>query len=78
MKIKLNEIEDIKTFVEVTRKFASDIDIRNGRYCVDAKSIMGLFSLDISKELDIYMVSKDGEVEDDLRHALQKANLCVA
>ena len=47
VKIRLSTIEDVRDFVEVVRQFEGDIDLSSGRYIVDAKSIMGIFSLDL-------------------------------
>ena len=47
VKVCLNSIEAVRNFVEVVRQFEGDIDLSSGRYVVDAKSIMGIFSLDL-------------------------------
>ncbi|OON90185.1 MAG: PTS sugar transporter [Candidatus Epulonipiscium fishelsonii] len=54
--ITLNSIEKVKTFVNIITRYEGDFDLSGGRYVVDAKSIMGIFSLDLSKplKLDIY------------------------
>lgn len=52
-KIQLNSINDVKEFVNKISKFDCEIDLISGRYVVDAKSIMGIFSLDLSKPIDI-------------------------
>ena len=49
--INLRSIVDVKNFVNITNRFDFDIDLESGRYVVDAKSIMGIFSLDLSKPL---------------------------
>ena len=49
--IKLNTIEDVKKFVGVVFRYEYDVDVVSGRYAVDAKSILGLFSIDLSKEV---------------------------
>ncbi|MEX1307678.1 MAG: HPr family phosphocarrier protein [Eubacteriales bacterium] len=51
--IKLTLTEDIKDFVRITSKYDYDIDLRSGRYIIDAKSILGIFSLDLSKPIDM-------------------------
>lgn len=51
MKVNLASIEDVKDFVAAVSQFAGDIDVVGGRYIIDAKSILGLFSLDLSKPL---------------------------
>ena len=45
--IKLSTIEDVRNFVNVVATTDVDIDLSSGRYVVDAKSIMGIFSLDL-------------------------------
>lgn len=54
--ITLNSIEKVKSFVNTINFFNSDFDLSSGRYIIDAKSIMGIFSLDLSSplRLDIY------------------------
>ncbi|MCR5010893.1 MAG: HPr family phosphocarrier protein [Lachnospiraceae bacterium] len=54
--ILIDSIDKVKLFVNEISKFDCDFDLISGRYVIDAKSIMGIFSLDISKpiELDIH------------------------
>ena len=52
VKISLNSIEKVKSFVNAITRFDVDFDLVSGRYVIDAKSIMGIFSLDLSKEMD--------------------------
>ncbi len=54
--ICLNSIEKVKYFVNIITQYDGDFDLSSGRYVIDAKSIMGIFSLDLSKplKLDIY------------------------
>ena len=51
--IRINTINDVKNFVTIVTKCSYDVDIVSGRYAIDAKSIMGIFSLDLSKELEL-------------------------
>ena len=51
--IKLNTIKDINNFVGEMLDFESDIDAIRGRYVLNAKSVIGLFTLDLSIPLDI-------------------------
>lgn len=51
--ICLNSIEKVKSFVNLISKFDGDFDLTSGRYVIDAKSIMGIFSLDLSKPLKL-------------------------
>lgn len=53
VKICLNSIEKVKSFVNEISKFNVDFDLVSGRYVIDAKSIMGIFSLDLSKPIDL-------------------------
>ncbi|MDI9514505.1 MAG: HPr family phosphocarrier protein [Clostridiaceae bacterium] len=49
--ILLKSINDVKDFVNIVNKYDFDVDLTSGRYIVDAKSIMGIFSLDLSKPI---------------------------
>ena len=51
--IQLNSINDVKLFVNTVSNYSYDIDLTSGRYVVDAKSIMGIFSLDLSKPIKV-------------------------
>lgn len=53
VKISLNSIDKVKAFVNDVTKFDTDFDLVSGRYVIDAKSIMGIFSLDLSKTIDL-------------------------
>ena len=58
VKISLNSIDKV-TFVNDVTKFNSDFDLVSGRYVIDAKSIMGIFSLDLSKAIDLNIHDDD-------------------
>ncbi|MCL1944816.1 MAG: HPr family phosphocarrier protein [Firmicutes bacterium] len=51
IKIKLDKLENIHTFVKIVEKFPFDIDLKSGRYVIDAKSLLGVCSLDTSQEI---------------------------
>ncbi len=53
VQICLNSIDKVKSFVNDLAKFDSDFDLVSGRYVIDAKSIMGIFSLDLSKPINL-------------------------
>ena len=53
IRIRMNTIEDVKHFVTAANAQVSDIDVVSGRYLVDAKSLLGLFSLDLTKPVDV-------------------------
>ena len=53
IQISLNSIDKVKSFVNDITKFYYDFDLVSGRYVIDAKSIMGIFSLDLSRPIDL-------------------------
>lgn len=57
--ISLKSIGDVKDFVNIVNKYDFDIDLTSGRYVVDAKSIMGIFSLDLSKPIKVEAYTQD-------------------
>ena len=67
--ISLNSIDKVKSFVKHITKFNYDFDLVSGRYVIDAKSIMGIFSLDLSKPIDLSIHAEDDidEILDTLK-----------
>ena len=61
-KIKLS-VDEVENFVKAACNCAFDIDISYNRYVVDAKSIMGIFSLDLSKPIDLNIHTEEGADE---------------
>lgn len=59
VKISLNSIDKVKAFVNDITKFDVDFDLVSGRYVIDAKSIMGIFSLDLSRPIDLNIHSEN-------------------
>ncbi|MBP5164879.1 MAG: HPr family phosphocarrier protein [Lachnospiraceae bacterium] len=57
--ISLNSIDKVKSFVNTISKFDSDFDLISGRYVIDAKSIMGIFSLDLSQPIELTIHADD-------------------
>ena len=53
VKISLNSIDKVKSFVNDLTKFDTDFDLVSGRYVIDAKSIMGIFALNLARELTV-------------------------
>ena len=72
VKININTINDVKDFVTIVSRCEYDVDIVSGRYAIDAKSIMGIFSLDLSKELTLNIHSDDCA---DFLDAIKKLSL---
>ena len=60
IKISLNSIDKVKAFVNDLAKFDCDFDLQSGRYVIDAKSIMGIFSLDLSKPIECVIHADEG------------------
>ena len=69
VKISLNSIDKVKSFVNDITKFDNDFDLVSGRYVIDAKSIMGIFSLDLSKPINLNI--QDTEDMDEILKVLE-------
>lgn len=61
-KVKISTINDVKKFVNAVTKYDFDVDLISGRYAIDAKSIMGIFSIDLSKELVMKAHTDDADL----------------
>ena len=59
--IMLDSIASVKKFVNIVSLYDFDVDLASGRYAVDAKSIMGIFSLDLSKPIELVAHSDDAD-----------------
>ena len=64
VQISLNSIDKVKNFVNAISQFSYDFDLVSGRYVIDAKSIMGIFSLDLSKPLNLNIHAEEPAVND--------------
>lgn len=58
-KVMLSSIVDVKNFVNLVNEFEFEVDMVSGRYVVDAKSLMGIFSLDLSKPIIMRVYTED-------------------
>lgn len=67
--ISLNSIDKVKSFCNDIAKFDAEFDLVSGRYVIDAKSIMGIFSLDISKPIELNIHAENGL--DEIMEALK-------
>ena len=65
VQFSLNSFDYVQCFVNEITKYDNDFDLVSGRYVIDAKSIMGIFSLDLSKPIDLN-IHADGELDDIL------------
>ncbi len=70
--INLSLTEDIKDLVRITSKYPFDIDLKSGRYVVDGKSILGIFSLNLKKPIEVDIYSDDCDALLDELKAFQK------
>ena len=59
--IKLSLVENVNRFVNIVGRYPFDMDLRAGRHVVDAKSILGIFSLDLSRPITLEIYSDDCE-----------------
>ena len=69
--ILLDSVEKIQRFVSIISKYSCDFDIESGHSCIDAKSLVGLFSLDISKPLRL-TINDDGTLIEDILRDIQE------
>ena len=60
VQISLNSIWKVKSFVNAITQFDFDFDLISGRYVIDAKSIMGIFSLHRSKPIELAIHTETG------------------
>ena len=67
MYLRLNNIKDIPKFCKELNKFQAHFDIYNGRSVVDGKSLIGLYTLDFSREISIKIIAKDEEINEILK-----------
>lgn len=63
VQICLDSIDKVKSFVNAITTFNAEFDLISGRYVIDAKSIMGIFSLDLSKPIDLNIHSESNVEE---------------
>ena len=57
--IRLSLVENVNKFVNIVARYPSEMDLRAGRHVVDAKSILGIFSLDLSRPITLEIYSDD-------------------
>lgn len=60
-RVKINSIDEVKKFVGIVAKYEFDVDIISDKYSVNAKSVMGIFSIDLSNELVMKAHTNDEE-----------------
>ena len=67
VQISLNSIDKVKSFVNAITQFNFDFDLISGRYVIDAKSIMGIFSLDLSKPINLNVHAEGSSLDEVLK-----------
>ena len=67
--VMLTSVADVKAFVDAATVYPHDVDVLAGRYVVNGKSIMGLFSIDLSRPVTIRL-EQDGEAAEAMKQAL--------
>lgn len=65
--VKFQDANSVKDFVKITSQYSEDLSLVHGRYVVDAKSILGIFSMDLTKPLDLVSESANEGLKDDLK-----------
>ena len=70
--IKVDSVDKVKDFVKVTSKIVPDMDLIVGRYIIDAKSIMGIFSVDLTRKLCLKIHSDNEKECTEIRKKLEK------
>ena len=69
--ISLNSIDKVKSFVNDITKFDYDFDLVSGRYVIDAKSIMGIFSLALSKPINLHIHAEENADQEKVMEVLK-------
>jgi len=67
IRVSLNSIDKVKQFVNDINRYSYDFDLVSGRYVIDAKSIMGIFSLDLSQPIDLNIHAEGADLEEVLK-----------
>ena len=68
--VDLSNVNCIKNFANIVSRYDGDFDLVQGRYCVDAKSIVGIFSLDLSKPVELQMENESDDILRELKRFL--------
>ena len=69
VKVNINSIDKVKKFVNTLTKYDGNFDLVSGRYVIDAKSIMGIFSLDLSQDIELVL---QGDGNDEVIKAIDE------
>lgn len=74
--VKLSEIANIDIFLQIINKYRNYYTLKSGKYIADAKSLLGIFSLDLTKGLDLYVDIAEEEIVDLLQELEQADLIC--
>ena len=73
--LRLSLVENVNQFVNIVSRYPFDMDLRAGRHVVDAKSILGIFSLDLSRPITLEIYSDDcGQLMEEIKPFIDNAN----
>ena len=61
VKVHFTTYTDVKKFVDIVSQFPFDVDLVSGRYVVNGKSLVGIFSLDLAKDIQLDIYSEEPE-----------------
>ena len=67
LKVKLNSNQDVRRFVDITSQYSDNLELCFDRYTVDAKSILGIFSLDLRHPVDLVCSNPNEQLVEDLK-----------
>jgi phosphotransferase system HPr-like phosphotransfer protein len=70
--ISIASVGELKQFYEYVNKFNCDFDLKQGKYCVDAKNIMGIMSLDITDTFELVIWMEDDKADEIMDEMLEK------
>ena len=68
--LKLKEMEEVKRFVDITSQYSEDMALVHGRYVVDAKSILGIISMDLNQPVELVCDHVNDNLVNDLKEFL--------
>ena len=75
VQIRLSLVENVNRFVNIVGRYPFEMDLRAGRHVVDTKSILGIFSLDLSRPITLEIYSDDcQELMKDIQPFIEEAN----
>ena len=77
LQIRMRQVDQVKDFVDLLSKYPYEMDLVSGRYTIDAKSLLGIYSLDLSNPLTLVIYSDSCEELLTQLHALLRAGAAL-